>query len=143
MSPTPSTPDSIRAPGSRLLHVIDQVSSRPAVALLLVTADLAWVALSVAVGFPTRLETIFQTLVAALTLAMVFVLQHTQARQELVTQRKLDELISALPRADNKLIALEDAADAEVAAAHAAHLSRRDTATAPQDGPGAGDRSDR
>jgi hypothetical protein len=44
-------------------------------------------AFSVAVGFPTRLETIFPTLVAALTLALVFVIQHTQAREQLVTQR--------------------------------------------------------
>jgi low affinity Fe/Cu permease len=30
---------------------------------------------------PARRETIFQTVVAALTLTMVFVIQHTQARQ--------------------------------------------------------------
>jgi low affinity Fe/Cu permease len=45
---------------------------------------------------------------------MVFVLQHTQSRQQAVTQRKLDELLRALPSADNRLIALEVASDDEL-----------------------------
>ena len=52
------------------------------------------------VGFPSRLETIFQTLVAAVTLGMVLVIQHTQSRQQEVTQRKLDELLNAVPNTD-------------------------------------------
>jgi low affinity Fe/Cu permease len=54
---------------------------------------------------------VFQTLVAAVTLAMVFVIQHTQARQQAVTQRKLDEILRALPGADNALVTLEKASD--------------------------------
>ena len=42
---------------------------------------------------------ILQTLVAALTLAMVFVIQHTQACQKAVTQHNLDEILQALPAA--------------------------------------------
>jgi low affinity Fe/Cu permease len=119
----------ITPPGSRLLHRLDQLSSRPAVAWLLLTADGVWVVFSVAVGFPSRLETIFQTLVAALTLALVFVIQHTQAREQLVTQRKLDELLQALPRADNAVIGLEDASDEELAAVHDEHRALREEAT--------------
>jgi low affinity Fe/Cu permease len=37
---------------------------------------------------------------------MVFVIQHTQARQQAATQRKLDEILQALPGADNALMAL-------------------------------------
>ena len=51
----------------------------------MIAADLAWVLLSVAMGFPGPEERIFQTLVAALTLAMVFVIQHTQAREQAAT----------------------------------------------------------
>jgi low affinity Fe/Cu permease len=109
------------------LHVIDRVASRPAVAWALVAADILWVAFSVAFGFPARLETIFQTLVAALTLAMVFVIQHTQTREQMVVQRKLDELLAALPQADSSLIALEDASDAELEAIHDQHLEIRDS----------------
>jgi hypothetical protein len=32
---------------------------------------------------------------------MVFVIQHTQARHQAATQRKLDEIVRALPEADN------------------------------------------
>ena len=68
----------------------------------MVTADLAWVLVSVVIGFPSRLETIFQTLVAALTLALVFVIQHTLAREQVVVERKLDEVLKALPKADRR-----------------------------------------
>ena len=121
--------DSVSAPGSQLLHSIDQLSSRPLVSWTLLIADLAWVVLSVAFGFPSRLETIFQTLVAALTLALVFVIQHTQAREQLVTQRKLDEILQALPRADNAVIGLEDATDGELASVHNEHRALREEAT--------------
>jgi len=48
---------------------------------------------------------------------MVFVIQHRQSRQQVATQRKLDEILRALPPADNALIALEEASDDALAAA--------------------------
>lgn len=113
--------DSLRAPGSRLLHLIDRMASRPATAVAVVAADVVWVAMSLVWSFPSRWETIFQTLVAALTLAMVFVIQHTQSREQVATQRKLDEILRYLPRADNSLIALEDASDAQLRRARNHH----------------------
>jgi low affinity Fe/Cu permease len=74
---------------------MDRGTSRPLIALTIVVAALAWLIVSFAVGFPARWEGIFQSLVAALTLAMVFVIQHTQARQQAATQRKLDEILQA------------------------------------------------
>jgi len=110
---------SARPPGSRLLHVLDRLAGRAVVAVAVVVADLVWVLYSGLVGFPTRLETVFQTLAAALTLAMVFIIQHTQSRQQGATQRKLDEIDPAGdPRADNSLIALEDADDHTLATTH-------------------------
>ena len=85
----------------------------------------AWVGASIATGFPARWETIFQTLVAAVTLAMVFVVQHTQARHQRATQRKLDEILRALPNADNSLITLEHASDAELHATGREHRQVR------------------
>jgi low affinity Fe/Cu permease len=114
--------------GSRVLHAIDGFASRPLLAVVVVIADVVWVVYSVLVGFPTRLEAIFQTLVAASTLAMVFVIQHTQAREQLVTQRKLDEILRALPHADNTLIAFEEASDDELAHTHRSHRDLRSQA---------------
>jgi len=111
--------------GSALLHGINRLAARPLLAIVVVAADLIWVFYSALVGFPARLETIFQTLVGALTLALVFVIQHTQAREQLVTQRKLDEILRALPHADNAFIAFEEASDDELASTHHSHRRLR------------------
>jgi low affinity Fe/Cu permease len=117
--------DNLRPQGSRVLHLIDRAASRPVVAVVVITADLAWVLVSVVIGFPSRLETTFQTLVAALTLALVFVIQHTSAREQVVVQRKLDEVLKALPKADKTLIALEEGSDAQLSATHQTHRGLR------------------
>jgi low affinity Fe/Cu permease len=101
--------------GSALVHGISRVASHPLLAVVVVAADLVWVLYSTVAGFPGPVETISQTLVGALTLTLVFVIQHTQAREQLVTQRKLDEILRALPHADNALIAFEEASDDELA----------------------------
>jgi low affinity Fe/Cu permease len=118
-------PTKPHAPESRFLHAVDRIASRPRLAIVLISADVLWVIFSLAVDFPTRLEVVFQTIVAAITLAMVFVIQHTQARQEAVTQRKLDEILRALPAADNSLITLEEAPDSKLRAVTEVHREAR------------------
>jgi len=118
-------PTKPHAPESRFLHAVDRIASRPRLAIVLITADVLWVVFSFAVDFPTRLEVGFGTVVAAITLAMVFVIQHTQARQEAVTQRKLDELLRAVPAANNSFVTLEEAPDAELRAVTQVHREVR------------------
>ena len=115
-----------RHPGSRVLHAVDRWAARPTLALGAVSAVVVWVLISAVFGFPARLETVFMTLAAATTLIMVFVIQHTQARAQAATQRKLDEILRASPGADNSLITLEEAPDNELKAATAAsrHVRR-------------------
>ena len=125
--------ESLHPPGSRLLHGVDRWASRPNLAVLVVLADLVWVIFSVTVGFPARLEIIFQTVVGAVTLAMVFVIQHTQARQQAATQRKLDEILRALPGADNALLSLEHASDDELRASGDLHREIRQAALEEQE----------
>ena len=67
------------------------------------------VATGAALGFPTRWVATFEVSVSAITLVMVFAIQHTQGREQAATQRKLDELIRALPGADESLMMLEEA----------------------------------
>ena len=133
MTRPPRALSSVRAPGSRLLRSIDQLTSRPLTAWVLVILDGLWVVFSVVTGFPARWETVFQTVVAAVTVALVFVIQHTQAREQLVVQRKLDEILHALPGASNSVIGLEDAPEDHLAAVHADHRQLQehptDTAT--------------
>ena len=127
--------DREQSPLRRLLSRVDRWASRPLTALIVIAADLAWVLLSVAMGFPGLEERIFQTLVAALTLAMVFVIQHTQAREQAATQRKLDEILQALPGADNSLLMLEHASRDELRATGDAHRGIRQAALDKQSGP--------
>ena len=124
---------------SRRLAWVDRRASRPSAALLVIAAAVVWVLVSIVAGFPGRWETIFQTLVAALTLAMVFVIQHTQARQQRATQRKLDEILRTIPNADNSLLALEHASDDELHAAATQHKAIRRAALDDQLAAGPGD----
>lgn len=122
-----------RSRRSRLLWGVDRWTGRPLTALGVLAAAAAWVVLSVIVGFPDRWERIFQSLVAAITVAMVFVIQHTQARHQAATQRKLDEILRVLPRADNSLITLEHASDSELRATRRQHRQvRRAALSQPQ-----------
>ena len=72
-----------------------------------------WAIVGVATQFPGWWETVLYSVSGAVTLVMVFVIQHTQARQITAIQRKLDEVVRSAPLADDALIAIEVAADAE------------------------------
>ena len=61
----------------------------------------------IVVGFPSGLGTIFQALIAAVTLGMVLVIPHKRYHQQEVTQRKLDELLNAIPNTDEGIIGLK------------------------------------
>jgi low affinity Fe/Cu permease len=97
-------------------------------AVVVVAAAGAWLVVSVVAGFPARWETIFDTVVSAVTLAMVFVIQHTQARHQRATQRKLDEILLAIPGTDNALVTLEHASDDELHSVGHQHRSIRQAA---------------
>src|SRR5689334_19146021 len=97
-------------------------------AVFVVAVAGTWLIVSIVVGFPARWETIFETVVAALTLAMVFIIQHTQARHQRATQRKLDEILLAMPGTDNALVTLEHASDDELHSIGHQHRSVRQAA---------------
>jgi low affinity Fe/Cu permease len=52
---------------------------------------------------------------------MVFVIQHTQAREQAATQRKLDEILKTLPGSDNSLLMLEHSSHEELRATGDSH----------------------
>ena len=94
---------------SRALYRIEHYTSLPSVALAIVLAVVALLVVGAVLGFPSGWATAFQVSVAAITLVMVFAIQHTQGREQAATQRKLDELIRALPGANEALMMLEEA----------------------------------
>ena len=99
---------------SRALHLVGDVTSLAGFSAAVATSVVAFlIALAIA-GFPASWEAGFATGAAAITLVMVFVIQHTQSRQQLATQLKLDELIRSSPHADDLLVHIETAQDEEL-----------------------------
>jgi len=99
---------------SRVLHVVGDLTSRAGVAVSVAVVVGAFLVALGAAGFPATWEATFATVAAAVTLVMVFVIQHTQSRQQVATQLKLDELILSSPQADDLLVHIEAAHDDEL-----------------------------
>ncbi len=94
---------------SSLLYRIEHYSTLPGVALTVIVTMVGLVVAGAALGFPSGWVGAFEVSVSAVTLVMVFAIQHTQGREQTATQRKLDELLRALPGADESLMMLEEA----------------------------------
>lgn len=59
-------------------------------------------------GFSETWQLVVNTATTVVTFLMVFVVQHTQNRDGEAVQAKLDDLILAVRKADNRLIGAED-----------------------------------
>lgn len=94
---------------SRVLYRLEHYSSMPSVAIAILVVLVGLVAVGAALGFPSGWVAGFEVGASAITLMMVFAIQHTQAREQSATQRKLDELLRALPGAADELMMLEEA----------------------------------
>jgi low affinity Fe/Cu permease len=94
---------------SRVLYRIEHYSSKAGVAVAIIVALVALVVVGAVAGFPKGWVTGFEVSVSAVTLVMVFVIQHTEGRDQAATQRKLDELLKATPGAEESLMMLEEA----------------------------------
>ena len=99
---------------SHLLHRLGHWSSRAAAGVTVTCVLAAWAIVGLVTGFPTWWQVALYSTTSAVTVVMVFAIQHTQHREQMVTQRKLDELLRALPAADDRVIAAEAATDAEL-----------------------------
>ena len=99
---------------ARVLYRIDHYSSLPGTAIVAALAMLSGIVVGAFLGFSTGWESGFSIGVAVITLMMVFVIQHTQGREQIATQRKLDELLRALPEAESGLMMLEEASEDEM-----------------------------
>jgi low affinity Fe/Cu permease len=99
---------------SRVLHFVGELTSRASAAVLTTVVVLIFILVSVLKGFPGKWQMVFATVVNSIVLVMLFVIQHTQSRQQAVLQLKLDELIRTSPHADDHLVHLEKADDSEL-----------------------------
>ncbi len=120
---------------SKLLRWVGEATSRAGAAIVVALALLVFLIILGVEGFPTTWMTTFSAMADVVTLIMLFVIQHTQSRHQLVLQLKLDELIRASPQADDRVVKLEIAPDDELARreeeqlAHHESLRESDTDT--------------
>src|SRR6202167_1515656 len=120
---------------SKYLRWMGEATSRASAAIAVALVLLVFLLILGIEGFPTPWLTTFGAIADVVTLIMLFVIQHTQSRHQLVLQLKLDELIRANPRADDRVVKLEIAPDAELAdreqeqLAHHESLRESDTDT--------------
>ena len=99
---------------SHLLHQLGDWSSKAVAGVTVACVLAGWAVVGIVTGFPSWWQIALYSTTSAMTVVMVFAIQHTQHRQQLVTQRKLDELVRAQPGADDRMIAAETATDAEL-----------------------------
>ncbi len=95
--------------GSRLLHRIGHATGLPSVAIAVALGLGLLFVVGADLRFASGWVVGFETGVSSLTLIMVLAIQHTQSREQAATQRKLDELLRALPQASNQFMMLEEA----------------------------------
>jgi low affinity Fe/Cu permease len=117
-----------RTPASRVLHTLGGFSETATAAVTALLVSGAFLLGALLAPHPTEVLTAFEALAATVTLVMVFTLQHTQARQQVALQRKLDEILQSLPDADNRLVQLENASEDELADHADRHTRVRDDA---------------
>ncbi len=99
---------------SRVLHWVGELTSRASASVAVTLVLLVYIVVLTVNGFPGRWQTGFSTVAESVALVMLFVIQHTQSRQQSVIQLKLDELIRSSPNADDLLVHLEVAEDSEL-----------------------------
>lgn len=94
---------------SRVLYRIEHYTSLPVIAIAIIVAMIGLIAAGGAIGFPSGWVAGFEVSASTVTIVMLFAIQHTQGREQAAIQRKLDEILHALPGADESLMMLEEA----------------------------------
>jgi low affinity Fe/Cu permease len=113
---------SARSPLSRTVRRLDQMLAHSAATGMIAIVVVAFVVALAIAGFPESWEVAFSTAASAVTLVMVFALHHSQRREQAATQLKLDELIRALPQADDRYVHVQASHDDELREMEQEHI---------------------
>jgi low affinity Fe/Cu permease len=85
-----------------------QLSGRPATFILASAIIVIWAVSGPIFGYSDTWQLVVNTGTTIITFLMVFLIQHTQNRDTLALQVKLDELILATRQARNEIVGIEE-----------------------------------
>lgn len=89
------------------------IGSLPVVLLAFLSVIL-WGAGGFFVGFTDTYQLLINTGTTIITFLMVFIVQHTQTKNDLAVQVKLDELIKAVDKTNEAVIGIEKSSEKEI-----------------------------
>jgi low affinity Fe/Cu permease len=100
------------------------LAGRPATFILAVAVIAVWGITGPLFGYSDTWQLVINTGTTIVTFLMVFLIQHTQNRDALAFQLKLDELIISVDGAQDRLAAAEDLCDEDLEALHDEYRQR-------------------
>lgn len=93
---------------------VTKATGRPAAFIVAVAIILVWAITGPIFRFSDTWQLVINTGTTIITFLMVFVIQHSQNKDTVALQMKLNELIAANARASNRLISIEELTDKEL-----------------------------
>ncbi len=112
---------------------ITRTSGSPAAFISAALVVIIWAITGPFAGYSETWQLVINTGTTIITFLMVFLIQQSQNKDTMAIQLKLNELIAALEKADNKLIDIEDLTEEEIEAIKKKyiHLSDQDQSSPP------------
>jgi len=92
----------------RRSHSLSLALGSPRALALAVVSSAIWLAIGVAIGYPRAWELVATVGVPILALLALIVLQQRQNHNDRALHVKLDEILRAIDRADERLVGVED-----------------------------------
>ena len=93
---------------------VSEAIGSPWAFILALLAIVAWLISGPILGFSDTWQLIINTSTTIITFLTVFLIQHTQNKNDKATQLKLDEIIHSIKNARNDFIDLEDMSEKEL-----------------------------
>ncbi len=112
-------------------NVVTKSTGKPAAFIIATLVIIVWGVTGPIFHFSDTWQLVINTGTTIITFLMVFVIQHSQNKDTVAIQLKLNELIAANCDASNRLIAIEDLTDEELEMikkfyTHLAHVAKKE-----------------
>ena len=95
-------------------NIVTKATGKPAAFIIACIVIIIWAVTGPVFNFSDTWQLVINTGTTIITFLMVFVIQHSQNKDTVAIQLKLNELIAASHDASNRLISIEDLTDEEL-----------------------------